>query len=858
MATLADKTALQTLGELREERRWLGLGLAWGALLLTLLAVWLNARELDVPLLFFFLGIWAGVTLLAGVGLFWPVKASEADAAAVQQRLVKQRSLLGVALYVSAGLLLVLAVCMASWRGLASFAEVSSMVLLALVAGVAGMALRGTLTGRFQQEAILQWLVRNRPNVMKGLLGGGAVLLVAGAIWTFRGGSGKVWENFPEGGGLSLLGLVFVGSALWALLTNAEALTTQQMRILIMVLGGLSGLVIALMTGLRIYAWWSDVFTAGLLVWQGENSWKLWVCIYVELLGLMIMFGSLLLARADIRSNVVLRRMLYGYNSFVTGALLLAALVLLNILAYVSFPMTLEWTKTRGLQSISESSKTILENLKEPVKVYVLMADSSDFTRDVHILLDNFQAYSPRFEVKYISPDRDLHAFNELAEKYPELKQEQVIQRRQELPDDRRGLLVVCGAETGGKQPHAFIPQSNLGTTAPSDPRDKTGRSLTRTFSGEKVVMEKIQMLSEKGVKPIVYFTQFNGELEIDDQRTFHKPVEGGGMLRARLRKDNYDVRALIWGAPNKQFQGDALFHFSRKLPKDKDAVPADASLVVVALQFAVDPLNEDYPPGALDALERYLEAGGKLLVINPTPLRNPEPVILDKNGLPALLAKYGVQVGKDFLLNYNMKGAYRKADFRKQWLVTATGAPNSQSKLARPFSNQLIDLAAPKVVRAIPGGKFQAEEVLVVKGPPNDVFWVENQMEALLSPESYTVRMIGQGKLDQMRSSQPQPVAVAVTYQQKPRLVVIGDSWFASNPNVNRSGAYYDFIRSSMDWLVDRPVPVLGIAPKESGTVMVRSTDATHSERMIWLPLGLIMLLILGAGAGVWELRRR
>ena len=55
------------------------------------------------------------------------------------------------------------------------------------------------------------------------------------------------------------------------------------------------------------------------------------------------------------------------------------------------------------------------------------------------------------------------------------------------------------------------------------------------------------------------------------------------------------------------------------------------------------------------------------------------------------------------------------------------------------------------------------------------------------------------------------------------------------------------------MEWLVERPVPVIGIQPKETGQVVIRSSDVQHPNRMIWLPLGLILVLILGTGAGVW-----
>ena len=114
-------------------------------------------------------------------------------------------------------------------------------------------------------------------------------------------------------------------------------------------------------------------------------------------------------------------------------------------------------------------------------------------------------------------------------------------------------------------------------------------------------------------------------------------------------------------GSPLKQFQGNALYTFSRKNPKDKDEVPADASLVVMAFQFITDNFDP-YPKEALEAWNAIWPGGGKLLVLNPTPML-PNREIPD-NGLPGFLKKYGVQVGKDYLLNFNENRKYRKTEF--------------------------------------------------------------------------------------------------------------------------------------------------------------------------------------------------
>ncbi len=717
----------------------------------------------------------------------------------------------------------------------------------------------------------MQWLIQRRPIVMRVLIFGGLLLMAVGLIVLIRAGLPSLWATFPVGGGLFLLGLVFVGCGLWALLTNVVELTAQQMRILVLILGGLSGLVIALMTGMKIYQLWSDIFAGGIQVWQqSEKGWKLWTCIYVELTGLVLMFASLLLVRGDVRDNAVLRRLLYGYNSVVTGVLVLAMLVLLNVLTYAAFPLTFEWTKTRGLYSLSDSSKSILENLKESVKVYVLLSERDPFQRDTRVLLDNCQAYSPKFETVYIDPDRDVGEYQRLTEKYPELKREQKVVTRQGQESEGRGLLVVFGADEAGKRPHAFIPFTELGDRKFPHEGNKTA---TLTFRGEQALMEKIQLLSEKGKKPVVYFTQLNGEPLIDDRQSAGLVVVGdlegaspyvvAGDLGAKLKRDNYDVRGLIWGPPEKhpQFKGNPIFTFGRKDAKaTADAVPADADLVVI-LYAAFLAEARPYPPGGLKALEDYLKnRGGRLMVLNPSPVGLLDGKIID-TGVAGLVKKYGVQVQDDFLLQYNERLLKAQAQRRISplWVTFATGAQNSSNKVARQFNGPLLEMVLARPILPASTGNFKAEALLEVRSPPNEKVWKDNDPAAFRNWRTYLGRLLEKDQLEARRVHEPVPVAVAVTdLQARPRLVVVGDSHNTANVYLSGAPNYYDFIRSSMEWLVERPAPAIGIAPKDRSQVLVRREDVKSAERMIWLPLGLMMLLVVGTGMGVWVVRRR
>src|SRR5262249_19142860 len=136
-----------------------------------------------------------------------------------------------------------------------------------------------------------------------------------------RIGISVYWPSWPEALGAVCLAIVALGSGVWLLLAPLDQRTLTNTRIALLSTGGLFGLVIFLATVGRAGRWWSDIFSGGFAGWKGEGGWKLWLCIGVALLGLVIMFVSLLLARTEERANVYLRRLLYGYNAVLSGLL---------------------------------------------------------------------------------------------------------------------------------------------------------------------------------------------------------------------------------------------------------------------------------------------------------------------------------------------------------------------------------------------------------------------------------------------------------------------------------------------------------------------------------------------------------
>ena len=86
--------------------------------------------------------------------------------------------------------------------------------------------------------------------------------------------------------------------------------------------------------------------------------------------------------------------------------------------------------------------------------------------------------------------------------------------------------------------------------------------------------------------------------------------------------------------------------------------------------------------------------------------------------------------------------------------------------------------------------------------------------------------------------------------------MVVIGDSAIVSNQPISFRGIpYYDFFASCVSWLRERPSNI-GIEPKKSDVFVLNPTMNTTA--MVWVPLVLMLVGIIGLGTGVWVVRRR
>src|SRR5262249_6642243 len=197
-------------------------------------------------------------------------------------------------------------------------------------------------------------------------------------------------------------------------------------RLVVLAAGGLIGLITtgALGIGLTI-KWWGTI-ASGWEAWQGSDGSRIWWTLLALVGGLAIMFLSLQLARTEERTNPLLRRLLYGFNAVLSGLLLLAILVIINLLTYVKWEdfesssyailrrlhylafinREHDWSRA-SLYSLSEKSEKILQKLDRPVRVYVVMSTQDELYHPMRALLDNCRAITDQVQVEYVSPTQN-------------------------------------------------------------------------------------------------------------------------------------------------------------------------------------------------------------------------------------------------------------------------------------------------------------------------------------------------------------------------------------------------------------------------------------------------------------------
>lgn len=824
------------------------LWLLWGGAMLMVFALWLSKSYDELGSLsnvFWVLGLaaWA-----FGARQFWIVRKAQklSDVTVLaRQRRITGTLLLGVGI-VLAGLTLYLGIRLGApgfsiWVGLGLF------TLVPLIAGL-------VLARPSVDSTVLVQHVLARHAILQNVLLLVGVLGVLVFLWLsfFR----KVGLDYlPELSALLFESLLCATCAFWIISAQPSERTVFAFRCLLLIVGAGTGLILTLLAGVRALVWKQDVF-GGILAWQSDAvGWKIWLCAYLGLVGLTLLFISVMLAQPEIRNHPTLRQSLYGYNAVAGGILLVAVLVTFNIIVAAMFPMTFEWAATRGgLGALHPASKSLLASLKEPTTVYVLMSQNHPLFPDIQSLMSNCQVQTAKLRVHYVSPDADFKEFGELALRYPEiLPSARAVATQQETGG--RGLLIVYGPEDQANVPHSFIAERKLWETPQQFDERRNQATTTLVFKGEVELMNELNFLIGGKKERHIYFLQGDEELDINARGVprhtdSRDPMAkfGAERLVDRLKKDNYKVTGLSFGPKGDKTEGADNIEYLGDSDK-KPAIPEGAYAVVIAGPSRM--LTAE----CLNALGEYVDKkAGKLLITFDVVLDS-NGKAMRKTGLETFLNKYGVEVPDQFVMRFSPPSDPRE--------VVVGVPPDIENDLAKQFLLKPFIFFTTRVVKpaAAAPGKSKVETLLLAPRESDfGLSLVETNPQAVQFPAQY-LRAIGRRELDMKPrfSRERLPVAVTVANDEgKPRMVVFGDTDFISNESLapNEQGELnYSLFVSALEWMAERK-GYLGPRARVSQTFSL-GRDAPVA-RMELLPTWGMFLATVGLGLGIWLVRRR
>jgi ABC-type uncharacterized transport system involved in gliding motility auxiliary subunit len=324
------------------------------------------------------------------------------------------------------------------------------------------------------------------------------------------------------------------------------------------------------------------------------------------------------------------------------------------------------------------------------------------------------------------------------------------------------------------------------------------------------------------GKERVVYFTQGHGEKD-----TANAERSGYNGIVAQLMRDNFRVE---------------------KLPlAQKPEVPSDASAVIVAGP------KTDLLPGEIDALKGFLAKGGKVMLLVDPPGAVDSPPLAN---LLALAHEWGIDMGNDIVVDASGVGRLLGTD------ATVPVAVNYPSHPIAQDMDLLTAFPLARSVNTVTAGVNGHIAQVFVQTSANS--WAEADIGSVLS---------GGGKvtMDPAKGDKqgPIPLGAAVTAPvvgaagDKPaengpktesRLVVLGDSDFASNAAIGISGNGNLFM-NAVNWLTQQE-NLIAIRPKDPSDQRLTMTE-NQQMRLLILSLLLIPGVIFGSGVYAWWRRR-
>jgi ABC-type uncharacterized transport system involved in gliding motility auxiliary subunit len=305
-----------------------------------------------------------------------------------------------------------------------------------------------------------------------------------------------------------------------------------------------------------------------------------------------------------------------------------------------------------------------------------------------------------------------------------------------------------------------------------------------------------------------VCFVTGSGEHQIDDTDR-----EGVSRFKDLLGKDNYETKSI-----------DLL---------GKAEVPSDCTILVVAGP------TRNYQQPQVDAIKKYVENGGRALLMLDPPLKIHRAEIADNDALTTLLQSWGVTMDKDLILDLNPIGQIFGLGPQVA-LVTSYGS--------QPIVNEIKKLATG----------FPLSRSIEIKSTD------KSSVEKLFDSSSTSVATSNLSSPsvninDPQNKKGPMTMAAAGTYNtgkenSQGRFVVVGNSGWIANRFIDFNGNS-DLALNTVNWL-SSDEDLISIRPKPPEDRRITMTRAqlnlVKATSQFMLPL-----VVVVAGIGVWWKRR-
>ncbi len=305
-----------------------------------------------------------------------------------------------------------------------------------------------------------------------------------------------------------------------------------------------------------------------------------------------------------------------------------------------------------------------------------------------------------------------------------------------------------------------------------------------------------------------VCFVSGSGEHQTDNSDR-----EGLSQFKDMLAKDNYENKTV-----------DLL---------QNAAVPGDCTALVVAGP------TRNYQQPEVDAIKKYVEGGGRALLMLDPPLKLGRDEIADNDALTNLLQSWGVTMNKDLILDLNPIGQ-----------IAGLGP---QVALVTTYGNQAIVNEMKGMATGFPLSRSM-EIKSTDKTTVDKLFDSSGSSLATTNLSSPAVDI-----RDPKNKKGPLTMAAAGTYNtgkenSQGRFVVIGTSSWIANRFIDFNGNN-DLAMNTINWL-SSDEDLISIRPKEQEDRRITMTRA----QLNWVRLTsqfLLPLVVVIAGVSVWWKRR-